>query len=151
MKIALACYGITTGRTQKINSKVQRTHALTTFQVSCIHFVSHTLLLEPYQIDRLNFSNFQRPWERSCCRTATMLFWTSMIKTLFLRLLKRNQSTTQPHVNHHYRPATRRMSEIKRTIFNDCTGNGDLELSDDRQIYSEETNGAHAHIVNQSL
>ena len=35
---------------------------------------------------------------------------------------------------------------IKRMIFNDCTSNGDFEFSVDlTNIYSEETNGAHAH------
>ena len=49
-------WGITTGRRVKNQIKVERTMPLITFQVSCILFVSHTLLLEPYQIDRLSFS-----------------------------------------------------------------------------------------------
>ena len=41
---------------------------LTTFQVSCILFVRHTLLLEPYQIDRLSFSISKDSWERPVAR-----------------------------------------------------------------------------------
>ena len=78
----------------------------------------------------------QRLLRTSCCRTATMLFWTSMIKTLFFASSQNVTSqTTQPHVNHHYRSRTRPPKatdvRIKRRIFNDCTGNGDFEFSVD--------------------
>ena len=36
--------------------KVERTHAFNHFSSVVYSFVSHTLLLEPYQIDRLRFS-----------------------------------------------------------------------------------------------
>ena len=78
----------------------------------------------------------QRLLRTSCCRTATMLFWTSMIKTLFFASSQNVTSqTTQPHVNHHYRSITRPAKatdvRIKRRIFNDCTGNGNFEFSVD--------------------
>ena len=73
-----------------------------------------------------------------------------MIKTLFFASSYNvTTQTTQPHVTHHYRSVTRPAKakdiRIKRRIFNDCTGNGDSNLVLTRQIYSEETNGAHAH------
>ena len=40
----------------KIKSKLNGFMPLTIFQASCILFVRHTLLLKPYQIDRLSFS-----------------------------------------------------------------------------------------------
>ena len=80
----------------------------------------------------------------------TPLFWTSMIKTLFFPSSQNITSqTTQPHVNHHYRSITRPAKatdvRIKRRIFMIVPVMAIWNLVLTRQIYSEETNGAHAH------
>ena len=60
----------------------------TTFQASCILFVCHTLLLKPYQIDRLSFSISKDSWERPVAGRPRCSSEPPWSKHYFLRLLK---------------------------------------------------------------
>ena len=73
-----------------------------------------------------------------------------MIKTLFFASSENvTRQTTQPHVNHHYRSITRSAKATDVRINKGFSmivlvmAISNLVLT--RQIYSEETNGAHAH------
>ena len=72
----------------KINSKLNELMPLTASQVPCILFVRHTLLLEPYQIDRLSFSISKDSWERPVDGRPRCSSEPPWSKHYFLRLLK---------------------------------------------------------------
>ena len=86
-----------------------------TFQVWCILYVNHTLLLEPYQIDRLSFSVSKDAWERSVASRPRRRFWDSIHSSPKRLSPKKKKNNTHVYLRNsrpHFAYVERRISEF---------------------------------------
>ena len=135
----------------RVISKIrfEQTHAFYHFP-SVVYSLNHTLLLEPYQIDRLSFSISKDSWERSVAGRPRRRFWDSIQeidfsspKRLFPKTKQHSRILKKWQTSLCLRRATDTRIYRQIPLDSQLMSSSNLVLAS--MIYSGSCHGAHAH------